>query len=171
METSFCRRCFWPGAIQILSENASTYAVRLDDVSCPDALQSAFIVSGLGTLLQCMQIKIPGTQVRLGTGLCSFVGNSYLFGTITLTMIGYEAHFHTWLSQGLSRRLVVDEGVSPTDAYGKILGTAIACSPVFVALSFIPWRYVRLMFPPVVSGVIIILVGFACSVRGVSQCQ
>lgn len=60
----------------------------------------------------------------------------------------------------------MDEGISPSDAYGKVLGTAAVCSLVFLGLSLIPRKYVSYIFPPVVSGVIIILVGIDSSLRG-----
>lgn len=69
-------------------EKCRPAAVSIDDVLCVDALQSAFIISGLGSLLQCMQIKIPGMPCQIGTGMCSFVGNSLVFGTMTVALTG-----------------------------------------------------------------------------------
>ena len=52
-----------------------------------------------------------------------------------------------------------DFGLNAHDAYGKVLGTAAVCSLFLIGLSLIPRKYIKSAFPPVVTSVIIILVG------------
>ena len=52
-----------------------------------------------------------------------------------------------------------DDLVSLSDAYGKVLGTAAVCSLLLIVLSLIPRKFVKPLFPPAVTGIILFLVG------------
>lgn len=55
----------------------------------------------------------------------------------------------------------MSEGYSFGDAYGKILGTLLVCCWWSVALSFMPPRMLKRVFPPVVSSLLPEILGFA----------
>ena len=44
-------------------------------------------------------------------------------------------------------------------AYGKMLGTTAFCAVVPILFSSIPYRYLRRVFPPVVTSTTIIMIG------------
>ena len=61
------------------------------------------------------------------------------------------------------------EGTSFADAYGKILGTLLVCCWWSVALSFMPPRMLKRVFPPVVTGVTIFLIGASLITAGIQN--
>jgi xanthine/uracil permease len=56
-------------------------------------------------------------------------------------------------------KTLIKEGNSFEEAYGMVLGTAAICALVPVAISFLPHRVIRKVFPPVVCGLVIMLIG------------
>ena len=61
------------------------------------------------------------------------------------------------------------EGISFGDAYGKILGTLLVCCWWSVALSFMPPKMLKRVFPPVVTGVTIFLIGASLITAGIDN--
>lgn len=51
------------------------------------------------------------------------------------------------------------EGYSFDEAFGKLLGTIALCSAWPVILSFMPHRALKKIFPPIVTGITIFLIG------------
>ncbi|KAK9815474.1 hypothetical protein WJX72_004255 [[Myrmecia] bisecta] len=104
----------------------------------------AMICSGIFTFIHCCQFPIIGTRRFVyGSGILSCTGISFTFLTNTQSAIT------TMMSQGNT----FDE------AYGRCLGTLMVCSWVVVAMSFMPPRVIRRVFPPLVPGVVIFLIG------------
>lgn len=71
------------------------------------------------------------------------------------------------------RRIAEDDNSSLTHAYGKVLGTAAVCSLFFIALSLIPRKYAKILFPPSVCGIMITLIGIevvATSQKATIEC-
>ena len=58
-------------------------------------------------------------------------------------------------------KTLIKEGTSFEDAFGMVLGTAALCALVPVAVSFLPHRVIRKVFPPVVCGLVIMLIGIS----------
>lgn len=54
---------------------------------------------------------------------------------------------------------VQDEGYTFDQAYGKLLGTILVCGVIPIIFSVLPYRVLRKVFPPIVTGVTIILIG------------
>ena len=50
-------------------------------------VQVALIIAGLSSLVQCLEVKIPGTPYQIGTGLSSFLTNSNAFAVITVALV------------------------------------------------------------------------------------
>ena len=86
----------------------------------------------------------------LGTGLVSVMGTSFTFLPIAREVVVSE----------------IQAGRSGMDAYGKFLGTCLAASLTEIFISFVPPRYLKKIFPPVVSGTCVILIGAGLSVAG-----
>jgi len=113
------------------------------------AVAASLIVSGICTILNCIQIKLPGGY-KLGTGVLSVVGTSFTFLPVVESAINQ----------------MKAEGYSGTDAYGKILGTLLVCSFLEIFLSFIPIKMISKAFPPIVSGVTVMLIGVSLTGTG-----
>ena len=60
----------------------------------------------------------------------------------------------------------MDDGISFPDAYGKVLGSAAICAVLFIGLTLIPRHHVQVLFPPAVTGSILVLVGLDSLTRG-----
>ncbi|CAN0221317.1 unnamed protein product, partial [Hapterophycus canaliculatus] len=124
-------------------------------------ISAALITSGITSIIQVMQIKIPKTNIVIGTGLVSVMGTSFTFlptcseQTPTLTISDSDkkcSRAHTTSATGgVSLMPVVPHQTKTTKsdflddagefdgvkAYGAILGTFLICSWVEIILAFI----------------------------------
>lgn len=116
-------------------------------------VSTSLIVSGILSVAQIIRFKIYGTEYYIGTGLLSVVGTS--FATISVVAKAFPMMYST--------------GVCPTSAdgtslpcpegYGKVLASSLICSLLEVFLSFIPPRILQKIFPPIVTGPVVLLIG------------
>ena len=102
---------------------------------------SALITCGLLSLVQIIQIPLPGGY-KIGTGMISVVGTSFVFLPI---------------AQDAVSNMVADgstdcDGAPCTgrEAYGKFLGTCMVAVWLEVGLSFIKPETLKKLFPPLV---------------------
>jgi len=58
------------------------------------------------------------------------------------------------------------DGYTGEEAYGKMLGTSMLCAVLEVCFSLMPGRYIKKIFPPVVSAVAVTLIGVALTGTG-----
>lgn len=58
------------------------------------------------------------------------------------------------------------DGIDGKDAYGKMLGTSMLCALLEVVFSVFPGKWVRKIFPPVVTAVAVTLIGVALTGTG-----
>lgn len=126
------------------------------DASTQNYLVSASLIGcGILSLVQMSRIPLFG-RYRLGTGLLSVVGTS--FATLST---GFSI-FNQMYANGTCPSSVVDgktvNGPCP-DAYGMLLGTSLVCSFLEMGMSFIPVRILKRIFPPIVTGTVILLIG------------
>ncbi|OKL57136.1 Purine permease [Talaromyces atroroseus] len=116
-------------------------------------VSTSLIVSGILSVIQITRFGIWKTPYYIGTGLISVTGTS--FSTLTVAQNA--------LSQMYS------SGYCPTDAdgnqlacphgYGAILGTACLCALLEIGLSFMPIKLLKRIFPPLVTGPTVLLIG------------
>ncbi|KAJ4985918.1 uracil-xanthine permease [Stagonosporopsis vannaccii] len=135
-------------------------------------VSTSLIVCGLLSAIQITRFHIWRTPYYVGTGLISVVGTS--FATIPVA------------TGALSQMYA--NGMCPSDAsgnplpcpngYGAILGTAACCALLEIAMSFTSPRLLKKIFPPLVTGptvmligVKLILTGFQNWAGGSSGCQ
>lgn len=127
---------------------------QLDQELCdaqPQMVSATLIASGLLTIIQVMRWKLCG-GLYMGTGLISVLGPSFAFLPI-------------------ARQVVVDEindadGMSGKDAYGAFLGTCIVASLFEILLGLLPKRFMSKIFPPIVCGSAVFLIGAALTGTG-----
>jgi len=123
------------------------------------AVSAALIASGICTLINVTQIKIPftekifGRQMRIGSGLLSVMGVSFTFLPIFQSAIGQ----------------MKNEGIDGREAYGKLLGTACCCCLLEVLISFLPVDRIKSIFPPIVTSITVILIGAALTGEGMQS--
>ncbi|CZT19529.1 probable xanthine/uracil permeases [Ramularia collo-cygni] len=116
-------------------------------------VSTSLIVCAALSCIQITRFHIWKTPYFVGTGLISVVGVS--FSTIPIA------------TGALSQMYA--NGFCPTDAngtklpcpdgYGAILGTQCICALIEVALSFMPPAYLKKIFPPLVTGPTVLLIG------------
>jgi NCS2 family nucleobase:cation symporter-2 len=116
-------------------------------------VSTALIVSGLLSCIQITRLRIFKTPYYLGTGLISVVGVS--FSVIPV-------------AQGALAQMYAN-GYCPSDAdgnplpcpkgYGALIGTSAVCSLIEILMSFIPPKTLLRMFPPIVTGPTVMLIG------------
>ncbi|KAJ2905882.1 putative purine permease protein [Zalerion maritima] len=116
-------------------------------------VSTALIVSGILSMVQITRFHIWRTPYFVGTGLISVVGIS--FSVISV-------------AQGALSQMYAN-GMCPTDSdgnklpcpdgYGAILGTSAVCSLTEILLSFLPPKVMLRIFPPLVTGPTVMLIG------------
>ncbi|POR37484.1 Uric acid-xanthine permease [Tolypocladium paradoxum] len=116
-------------------------------------VSTALIVSGILSSVQINRFRIPKTGYFIGTGILSVVGISFSIIPI---------------AQGAFRQMYAN-GYCPSDAngnplpcpkgYGALIGTSSACALVEILISFLPPRILLRMFPPIVTGPTVMLIG------------
>ncbi|KAG1758209.1 xanthine uracil permease [Suillus occidentalis] len=125
-----------------------------------DSDTSSYMISasliGSGTLVQMSRIKLWGGYY-LGTGLLSVVGTSFA------TLSTANAIFNAMYANGTCPSTTAADGTitrAPCpDAYGMVLGTSLICAVLEIGLSFLPPRVLRRIFPPMVTGIFILMIG------------
>ena len=127
------------------------FSVAFTDIKLQQyAIAASMILSGIFTIVNCLQFKIPGTPYVLGTGVLSVIGTSFTFLPV--------------FENGISAMRA--DGTDAEDAYGKMLGTVMICSFLEIFLSFVPKNLLRRMFPPLVTGVAVMCIGIGLTGTG-----
>ncbi|KAH9908873.1 Xanthine/uracil permease [Xylariomycetidae sp. FL2044] len=118
-------------------------------------VSTALIVSGILSMIQITRFHIFKTPYYLGTGLISVVGISF---SIISVASGAFAQMY-------------ENGFCPTDAdgtklpcpdgYGALLGTAAVCALIEILIAFIPPKVMLKIFPPIVTGPTVMLIGIS----------
>ncbi|KAF8178010.1 xanthine/uracil permease [Pholiota molesta] len=93
----------------------------------------------------------------LGTGLISVVGTSFA------TLSTANAIFNAMYKDGTCPSTTAADGtitqLACPEAYGKVLGTSLICSFLEIFMSFCSPKVLRRVFPPLVTGTVILLIG------------
>lgn len=132
-------------------------------------VSAALIVAAVASFVQVTQVKIPGTRLVIGSGLLSVMGVSFAFVPVAQQVIATLSQCScagTPCSVGAGTCdacpvPLTGKCYSAEDAYGKVLGTILVCAWWQVAMSFVPTKVLRRLFPPVVTGSCLVLLGTA----------
>ncbi|KAF2836122.1 Xanthine/uracil permease [Patellaria atrata CBS 101060] len=123
----------------------------------PDQAQylvsTSLIVCGILSSIQITRFHIYKTPYFVGTGLISVVGTS--FATIPVATGALAQMYETGFCPSDS-----DGNPLPCpDGYGAILGTACVCALLEILMSFTPPVLLKKIFPPLVTGPTVMLIG------------
>jgi NCS2 family nucleobase:cation symporter-2 len=111
------------------------------------------IVCGILSCIQITRFHIWKTPYYIGTGLISVVGTSF-------AIIPVATGAFTQMYANGKCQLDADGNRLPCpDAYGALIGTCALCALVEIGLSFLPPHALRKIFPPIVTGPTVILIG------------
>ncbi|QPG74804.1 hypothetical protein FOA43_002140 [Brettanomyces nanus] len=116
-------------------------------------VSASLIASGILSSIQITRFHIPKTPYFIGTGLVSVVGTS--FATISIVTKGIPMMYKTGYCP------VSDDGTQLPcpDGYGAVIGTSCICGLLEVLLSFMPPALLQRIFPPLVTGPVVLLIG------------
>ncbi|TGZ82519.1 Xanthine/uracil permease [Ascodesmis nigricans] len=116
-------------------------------------VSTSLIVCGILSMIQISRFHILKTPYYIGTGLISVVGTSFTIIPVA------QGVLNQWYSNG--RCPVAEDGtrLPCPDGYGAVLGTACVCALLEIGLSFLPPKALRKLFPPIVTGPTVMLIG------------
>jgi len=112
---------------------------------------------GILSLVQMSRLKLFGTGYFLGTGLLSVVGTS--FATLSTAFGIFDAMYADGTCPSVTSQDGIVTRLACPDAFGKLLGTALICSFLEMGMSFAPVRVLKRIFPPIVTGTVVLLIG------------
>ncbi|KAK6455274.1 uric acid-xanthine permease [Scheffersomyces xylosifermentans] len=128
-------------------------AANLDTKLQEYLVSASLITSGILSCIQITRFHIFGTPYYLGTGLLSVVGTS--FATISIVTSAFPMMYAT----GECPVDASGKQLPCPDGYGRILGSGIVCALLEMLLSFIPPKILQKIFPPLVTGPVVLLIG------------
>ena len=128
-------------------------AFYLDTATTEYLVSASFITTGIATAVQVTRIHITKTPLFIGTGLLSVVGPTF---DIIAIAIAYTTNLYA-------------NGTCPTgsdgtqlpcpDAYGALLGSMLCTVWIQVGMSLVPPKLLNRVFPKLVTGTLLLLVG------------
>ncbi|KAL2756050.1 hypothetical protein ACRALDRAFT_2104811 [Sodiomyces alcalophilus JCM 7366] len=116
-------------------------------------VSTALIVSGILSMVQIARFRIYKTPYYIGTGLLSVVGVS--FSIIPVAQGALDQMY----SNGFCPTDADGTKLPCPDGYGAILGTGAITALLLIILAFVPPRILLRIFPPIVTGPTVLLIG------------
>ncbi|KIW15855.1 hypothetical protein PV08_05905 [Exophiala spinifera] len=116
-------------------------------------VSTSLIVCGILSSIQITRFHIWKTPYFIGTGLISVVGTSFAIIPVA------TGAFTQMYDNGFCP--VAEDGTKLPcpDAYGALIGTCAVCALTEIALSFLPPHVLKKIFPPIVTGPTVMLIG------------
>ena len=116
-------------------------------------VSTSLVVCGILSSVQITRFHIWKTPYYIGTGLISVVGTS--FATIPVATGALSQMYAT----GFCPTAADGTKLPCPDGYGAILGTCAVCALLEIAMSFTSPRLLKKIFPPLVTGPTVLLIG------------
>ncbi|KAJ6028371.1 hypothetical protein N7540_003947 [Penicillium herquei] len=116
-------------------------------------VSAAFITTGIATALQVTRVHLKKTPFYIGTGLLSVVGPTFDIIAIASSYANMRYKNGTCPTSSDGSQLPCP------DAWGAMLGTMLCTVWIQVLLSFVPPKTLNRIFPKVVTGTLLLLVG------------
>ncbi|CAC19746.1 nucleobase transmembrane transporter [Schizosaccharomyces pombe] len=126
-------------------------------------VSAGLISSGIMTLIQIARVHIPKTKYYIGTGMLSVLGISFTSVSVAPKVLSqmYENGYCPKDENGTK--------LPCPDGYGAFLATACVCSLLEIFMSFIPPRILKRLFPPIVTGPVVLLIGTSLISSGLND--
>lgn len=116
-------------------------------------VSAAFITTGLATAIQVTRVHIKGTPFYIGTGLLSVVGPTFDVIVVAMSYANLRYKNGTCPTAADGTKLPCPE------AWGAMLGTILCTVLIQMGMSLVPPRMLNRIFPKVVLGSLLLLVG------------
>jgi uracil-xanthine permease len=118
-------------------------------------VSTSLIVCGILSSIQITRFHFYKTPYFLGTGLISVVGTSF---AIIPVATGALAQMY---ANGMCATGADGTKLPCPEGYGAILGTCSLCALLEIGLSFLSPRLLKKLFPPIVTGPTVALIGIS----------
>ncbi|KAJ5092977.1 hypothetical protein N7456_008838 [Penicillium angulare] len=116
-------------------------------------VSGAFITTGIATALQVTRVHLAKTPFYIGTGLLSVVGPTFDILAIAFSYADMRYSNGTCPTSSDGSKLPCP------DAWGAMLGTMLCTVWIQILLSFVPPKTLNRIFPKIVTGTLLLLVG------------
>lgn len=126
-------------------------------------VSTSLIVCGILSAVQITRFHIYKTPYYIGTGLISVVGTS--FAIIPIATKGLSQMY----ANGMCPSSADGTPLPCPEGYGAILGTASLCALLEIGLSFMPPLALKKLFPPLVTGPTVTLIGVSLISSGLEN--
>lgn len=126
-------------------------------------ISASLIWCCVGTVVQIQRTRLFGTKYYIGTGIVSVTGTSFAFANVALKYLGQSYENGTCKTAADGTKLPCPE------EFGAILGTTVATGAFAIALAFVPPRIIRKLFPPLICGLMLTLIGAVLITSGVTN--
>ncbi|KFY32981.1 hypothetical protein V495_08545 [Pseudogymnoascus sp. VKM F-4514 (FW-929)] len=93
------------------------------------------------------------TQYYIGSGILSLAGVSFTIITVSTSA------FDQMYKNGFCPSAEDGTPLPCPDAYGALVGTSACCALILVLISFMPAKMIQKVFPPIVTGPTVMLIG------------
>ncbi|KAG0055569.1 hypothetical protein BGZ83_008180 [Gryganskiella cystojenkinii] len=151
----------------IIMSGSGANGLNLTPANRTQMISTSLITSGLLSLVQITRFRLGKTPYYLGTGLLSVVGTSFIYLPVLQTSVA------NMYKSGYCKSSIDTTGTQIfepcPDAWGAYLGTCMICSLLPILLSFVPPRMLKKVFPPIVTGVTVALIGVNLVTSGMQQ--
>ncbi|CAO3667847.1 hypothetical protein G6F70_005711 [Rhizopus microsporus] len=131
--------------------------LNLDEGTRQFMVSVSLIVSGIMSIIQIVRFKIPKTRFYFGIGLLQIAGVAFANMPASQALVG------NMYKNGQCPIEILSDGTIKylpcPDAFGAILGTQMLCALLNIAISFLPHRILRKMFPKIVTGTVLVVIG------------
>ena len=128
-------------------------SANFDSLTSQYLVSTSLIVCGILSAVQITRFHIYKTRYYIGTGLISVVGTSF---AIIPVSSGAFAQFY---ANGVCQTAEDGTKLPCPEGYGALLGTACCCALLEILASFMPASVLKRIFPPIVTGPTVALIG------------
>ncbi|KAJ5090962.1 hypothetical protein N7532_009646 [Penicillium argentinense] len=116
-------------------------------------VSAAFITTGIATAMQVTRVHLFNTPFYIGTGLLSVVGPTFDILAIAFSYTDMRYANGTCPTSPDGSKLPCP------DAWGAMLGTMLCTVWIQIAMAFVPPKVLNRIFPKVVTGTLLLLIG------------
>ncbi|KAG9764274.1 Xanthine/uracil permease, partial [Aureobasidium melanogenum] len=118
-------------------------------------VSACLIMSGILSMIQISRFHIWKSPYYVGTGLISVVGTS--FATIPVATGAFSQMYAT----GFCPSDADGNHLPCPDGYGALIATSCVCALLEILMSFTPPKTLKKIFPPIVTGPTVMLIGIS----------
>ncbi|KAG9247788.1 permease family-domain-containing protein, partial [Calycina marina] len=126
-------------------------------------VSTSLIVCGILSTIQITRFHIYKTPYYIGTGLVSVVGTSFAIIPIATKSLAQM------YANGMCPTAADGTQLPCPEGYGAILGTCSLCALLEIGLSFMSPRLLKKLFPPIVTGPTVMLIGISLIQSGLTD--